>query len=50
VLIDLKKMYDRELKEILKWALMRKRIPKTYINMVKDMNEGSYTCQRSVEK
>jgi len=29
--IDLEKAYDRVLREALKWALMKKGIPKTYI-------------------
>jgi len=39
VVIDLKKVYDRVPREVLKWALMRKEVPKTYIKVVVDMYE-----------
>jgi len=37
VFIDIEKAYDKVLREVLKWKLMKKEIPKTYINMVDDM-------------
>jgi len=36
-------MYDKMLREVLKWALMRKGITKTYINVVEDMFEVADT-------
>jgi hypothetical protein len=41
VLMDLKKAYNIVLREVLKWALMRKVVPKIYINLNQDMYEGS---------
>jgi len=40
VFIDLEKVNDRVPREVLKWALMRKKIPKMYINVVENMYEG----------
>jgi hypothetical protein len=48
VFIDLEKAYDRVPREVLKWALRRKGVPKTYINVVEDMYEGSCTRVKSM--
>jgi hypothetical protein len=34
VYIDLEKVYDRVARKALKWTLMRKEIPKIYINLI----------------
>lgn len=34
VFIDLEKGYDRVLREILKWTLIKKRLPKLYVNVI----------------
>jgi hypothetical protein len=34
VFMDLEKVYDRMPREVLKYALMRKVIPKIYINLI----------------
>jgi len=34
VFIDLKKAYGRVPKEVLKWASMKKEVPKMYINLI----------------
>ena len=41
VYIDLEKDYDRVLRKILKWALMKKRLPKVYVNVIEDKSEES---------
>lgn len=46
--IDLEKAYNKVPKELLKWMLIRKIIPMTYINVVEDMCEGTYTSVKSV--
>jgi hypothetical protein len=38
--IDLEKANDRISREVLKWAIMRKEVPKKYINLIQDMYEG----------
>jgi len=48
VFIDLKRAYDRVPRKVLKWALMRKEIPKIYINLIQDMCEGSGTSVKSM--
>jgi len=40
VFLNLGKAYDRVPREFLKWALIRKEIPKIYIIVVEDMYEG----------
>lgn len=37
VFIDLKKAYDRVHREVLKWALMKKGLPKIYVNEIEDI-------------
>lgn len=44
----LREIYDRMLWEVLKWVLMKKRVPKTYINVMKDVYEGSCTSIKSM--
>jgi len=41
VFIDLGKAYDKVPRKVLKWALMRKEVPKMYLNMAHDMYEDS---------
>ena len=48
VFIDLEKAYDRVPREILKWALMKKGLPKVYVNIIEDMYEGVSTRVRSL--
>ena len=48
VFIDLEKAYDRVPREILKWALMKKGLPKVYVNIIEDMYEGASTRVRSL--
>jgi len=47
VFIDLEKAYDRVPREVLRWALMRKNVPKMYVNLIQDMYEGSSTSVKS---
>ena len=48
VFIDLEKAYDRVPREILKWTLMKKGLPKVYMNIIEDMYEGASTRVRSL--
>ena len=48
VFIDLEKAYDRVPREVLKWALMRKEVPKKYINLIQDMYDSSSTSVKSM--
>ena len=48
VFIDLEKAYDRVPREVLKWALMRKEVPKAYINLIQDMYDSSSTSVKSM--
>jgi len=48
VFVDLEKGYDRVPREVMKWALMKKEVPKMYINLIQDMHEGSSTSVKSM--
>jgi len=48
VFIDLEKVYDRVTIDVLRWALMKKSVPKMYINLIQDMYEGSSTSVESM--
>ena len=37
VFIDLEKTSDRVPKEVMRWVLMKKRVPLKYIKLIKDM-------------
>ena len=41
VFIDLKKVYDRVTREILKWTFKKKVLSKVYVNVIEDMYEGA---------
>ena len=45
VFIDLKKAYDKVSREVLWQTLMKKGVPSKYIDIIKDMYDGSYKCQ-----
>lgn len=40
IFVYLEKVYERVLREILKWALMMKVLPEIYVNVIEDMDEG----------
>jgi len=40
IFIDLEKAYERFPREVLKWILMKKGLPKAYVNIIGDMYEG----------
>ena len=49
VFIDLEKAaYDKVPTVILKWVLMKKGLPKVYVNIIKDMYKGESTRLRSL--
>jgi len=39
IFIDLEKIYDRVPREVLKWTLMKKDLPKAYVNIIEAMYE-----------
>lgn len=43
IFIDLEKTYDSDPIEVLKWALMKKGLPKAYVNIIEDTYEGAIT-------
>lgn len=43
ICIYLDKAYDRVPKDILKWELIEKGLPKAYVNIIKDMYKGANT-------
>jgi len=46
--MDLEKEYNRVARKVLKWALMRREIPKIYINLIQDIYEGSSTSVKNM--
>ncbi|KAF0764561.1 uncharacterized protein FWK35_00003122 [Aphis craccivora] len=48
IFINLEKAHDRVPREILKWALMKKSLPKACINIIEDMYEVSNTKVKSL--
>lgn len=44
--VELEKNYDKVLREVLKWMLMRKEVLKTYINVIENMYDSSCTSVR----
>ena len=49
VFIDLEKAYDKELREVLWWTLMKKGVPVKYIDIIKDMYDRVVTNVRTCE-
>ena len=49
VFINLKKAYDRIPREVFRWALTKKSIPKNYINIVQDMYRETKTNIRTYD-
>ena len=47
VFIDLEKTYEKVLREILWWTLMKKRVSIKYIDIIKDMRNGVVTNVRT---
>lgn len=48
VFIDLTKACNRVPKDLIWWALGRKKMPKYYVNIIKDMYDRAVTSVRSV--
>ena len=46
VFIDLEKVYDRILREVMWWVLENKRVPLKYIKLIKDVYDGVVTSVR----
>ena len=46
--IDLEKVYNKLPKELIWWALRRKKVSQCYFDIIKDMYEGATTSVRSV--
>jgi Reverse transcriptase (RNA-dependent DNA polymerase) len=44
--IDLEKVYDKILKNIIWWALEKKSVPTKYVTIIKDMYINIVTCVR----
>ncbi|KAL6526475.1 hypothetical protein OROGR_015565 [Orobanche gracilis] len=47
VFIDFEKAYDKVPREVLWWALAKKRVSRKYIDIIKDMYEGASTSVRT---
>ena len=47
VFIDLEKVYDRILREVMWWVLENKRVPLKYIKLIKDVYDGTVTSVRT---
>ena len=43
VFIDLEKVYDRVLRDVLWWALKKKAFPLKYVSIIRDIYEGVVT-------
>jgi hypothetical protein len=46
IFIDLKKMYDKILRNIIWWALEKKRVPTKYVTLIKDIYTNIMTYVR----
>jgi Reverse transcriptase (RNA-dependent DNA polymerase) len=44
IFIDLEKAYDKVPRNIIWWALERKRVPTKYVTLIKDMYTNVVTC------
>jgi hypothetical protein len=49
IFVDLKKAYDKILKNIVWWALKKKRVPTKYIILIKDMYTNIMTYVRAYD-
>jgi uncharacterized protein with ACT and thioredoxin-like domain len=49
IFIDLKKTYDKILKNIMWWALEKKLVLTKYVTLIKDININIITCVRTCD-
>jgi Reverse transcriptase (RNA-dependent DNA polymerase) len=49
IFIDLKKTYDKISRNIMWWALKKKRVPTKYVTLIKDMYTNVVTCVRACD-
>jgi Reverse transcriptase (RNA-dependent DNA polymerase) len=49
IFIDLEKAYDKIPRNMMWWALEKKRVPKKYITLIKDMYVNVVTCVKTCD-
>jgi hypothetical protein len=49
IFIDLEKVYDKILRNIMWWTLERKLVPTKYVTLIKDMYTNVVTCVRAYD-
>jgi Reverse transcriptase (RNA-dependent DNA polymerase) len=49
IFVDLKKAYDKILRNIMWWVLKRKLVPTKYVTLIKDIYTNIMTCVRACD-
>jgi Reverse transcriptase (RNA-dependent DNA polymerase) len=49
IFIDFEKAYDKVPRNIMWWALEKKRVPTKYVTLIKDMYTNVVTCVRAYD-